>query len=37
MRLSYVADIGDLEAKLAEALAWAEDELESIDIDMIDL
>jgi predicted nucleotidyltransferase len=36
MRLSYVADIGDLETKLAEALAWAEDELETIDIDVID-
>lgn len=37
MRLSYVADFSDLEARLAEALAWAEDELAAIDIDAIEL
>ncbi|MCG8416769.1 MAG: hypothetical protein MJE77_02350 [Proteobacteria bacterium] len=36
MRLSFVADLADLEAKVAEAIAWATEEYESLDIDTLD-
>lgn len=37
MRLSFVADIHDLESKIAEAIAWAEEEHARLDIDALEI